>query len=417
MYVTAHLVRSREGDEGINAFLHLHGAEFTWPEDPAPLADTTPGTVVSRRTDIPPGGNRVRSYLDVLAPDGTTRHEIQGALAGLSRDLRERRNPTVFSLGSVTIRFGVDSGLEGLRSQHLDMLSPVALGLLDQSSVPPQRDVSTLTEKKRYEKHKRLMLAHNKAILDHLQQIGAAIVGMKNQEPDSLGSGTCVRLGEHCLIATAAHVVAPYQDDELLLVMHQERTTWTPKIIGRGMDRDLDVAWIEIDPEVAGELDRRFITIDRLQSKTSHLANDLAIVYGFPGQRVQLLRKERGIGVQPVCFASQTLSDEKRPPGSDPQRDVYIEYPEVDLFGPDGGPMVGIPAPGLSGGGIWTAEVNRDGLWRPELCRLIAIEHSWSEWKYVRGTQIQHWLALVVHDFPELEREARRVSGPALQPT
>ena len=145
MYVTAHLVRSREGDEGINAFLHLHGAGFTWPENPAPLADTTPGALVIRRTDIPPGGNRVRSHLDVLAPDGTTRQEIQGALTGLSRDLRERRNPTVFSLGSVTIRFGVDIGLEGLRSQHLDMLAPVALGLVDQSSVPPQRDVSTLT--------------------------------------------------------------------------------------------------------------------------------------------------------------------------------------------------------------------------------------------------------------------------------
>jgi hypothetical protein len=132
MYVTAHLVRSREGDEGINAFLHVHGPGFSWPEDAAPLADTSPGKVVHRRLDLAPGGNQVRAYLDVLSPDETDRDEIEHALTSFARDLGERRNPTVFTQGAVTIRFGVELGLERLRAQQLDMLTPVALRLLDE---------------------------------------------------------------------------------------------------------------------------------------------------------------------------------------------------------------------------------------------------------------------------------------------
>jgi hypothetical protein len=132
MYVTAHLVRSKDGEEGINAFLHLHGPAFAWPKDAAPLADTTPGKVVHRRIDLPPGRNQVRAYLDVLAPDETDRGEIDRALAGLAQDLGERRNPTVFTHGSVAIRFGVELGLERIRAQQLEMLGIVALRLLDE---------------------------------------------------------------------------------------------------------------------------------------------------------------------------------------------------------------------------------------------------------------------------------------------
>jgi hypothetical protein len=132
MYVTAHLVKSRDQREGINAFLHVHGAGFVWPDDPSSLPETTSGRTVLHRTDLPPGGNEVRAYLDILAPDRTPRAEIEQALIALSRDLRERRNPTVFHHDIVTIRFGVERALEGLRAQQLEMLTRPALQLLDE---------------------------------------------------------------------------------------------------------------------------------------------------------------------------------------------------------------------------------------------------------------------------------------------
>jgi hypothetical protein len=132
MYITAHLVKSGDQHEGINAFLHVHEASFAWPDDASSLPETAPGRTVLHRTDLPPGGNAVRAYLDILAPDRTPRAEIEQALAAFSGDLRERRNPTVFRHGSVTIRFGVEPGLEGLRAHQLDMLSGHAVQLLDE---------------------------------------------------------------------------------------------------------------------------------------------------------------------------------------------------------------------------------------------------------------------------------------------
>ena len=132
MYITAHLVKSRDQLEGINAFLHIHGPAFQWPDDASSLPDTTPGRTALHRTDLPPGGNSVRAYLDILAPDGTSPAEIERALSALSHDLRERRNPTVFNHGVVTIRFGVELALEALRAQQLEMLVRPALQLLDE---------------------------------------------------------------------------------------------------------------------------------------------------------------------------------------------------------------------------------------------------------------------------------------------
>jgi hypothetical protein len=131
MYLAVHLVR-RGGDEGINAFLHEHPADLSWPENSAGLPDTNPGTVIDSRIKLTPGGNEVRAYLDILAPNGTSPAKMSAALAALRRDLDERRNPTIFVLGDVTIRYGVELGLEKMREEQLETLARVGLDLLRQ---------------------------------------------------------------------------------------------------------------------------------------------------------------------------------------------------------------------------------------------------------------------------------------------
>ena len=138
MYLTAHLVKSRDQREGMNAFLHVHGVGFAWPDDASSLPETAPGRTVLDCTDLPPGGNQIRAYLDILAPDRTPRAEIEEALTALSQDLHERRNPTVFNHGAVTIRLGVEPALEGLRAQQLEMLTRPALRLFDEHAETSQ---------------------------------------------------------------------------------------------------------------------------------------------------------------------------------------------------------------------------------------------------------------------------------------
>jgi hypothetical protein len=69
-----------------------------------------------------PGGNRVRAYLDVVAPDNTSTTEIETTLSTLLGDLGQRHNPTVFTVGRVTVRFGVEIGLEERRHQTFEEL-------------------------------------------------------------------------------------------------------------------------------------------------------------------------------------------------------------------------------------------------------------------------------------------------------
>ncbi len=131
MYLTAHRLVTPLGDEGVNAFLHLHGDQFAWPDDPAPLATSNPGEIVERNTEVPPGGNRVLAYLDVLAPDGTPAAEIRAALLALAGDLDGRANPTWSEQDRITVKFGVEKAIErkGTRQSSLKELTE-ALGRL-----------------------------------------------------------------------------------------------------------------------------------------------------------------------------------------------------------------------------------------------------------------------------------------------
>lgn len=118
MYATAHRV-SRAGQSGINTFLHLHGQAFSWPQDARNLPETNSGELKGQWIQLKPGGNQVHSYLDVLAPDGTPRSVLTQALQTLLWDLPERLNPTIFTFGPVTLRFGVQLGLEPKRELEL----------------------------------------------------------------------------------------------------------------------------------------------------------------------------------------------------------------------------------------------------------------------------------------------------------
>lgn len=120
MYVSACRVTSPRGQTGINAFLHLHGSVFVWPDDPSRLPETNPGVELwNNGPAVPVGGNRVHSYLDILAADDTPADEIEQALTGLwlhlvaddlgsSAPHGQLPNPLVFRRDRVLLRFGVE---------------------------------------------------------------------------------------------------------------------------------------------------------------------------------------------------------------------------------------------------------------------------------------------------------------------
>ena len=112
MLLTALHVRSDSGAEGINAFCSLHGA-YVWPGVPPPgVPDSNPGERVNDQISVPPGGNRVRGYLDIVAPDETPTSEILASVPAYLATVRERPLPWVATIGRCTFRFGLEFGIE-----------------------------------------------------------------------------------------------------------------------------------------------------------------------------------------------------------------------------------------------------------------------------------------------------------------
>jgi hypothetical protein len=132
MYATAHRVVSfRNGREGINAFLHVHGRDFPWPGDAATLPESNPGRLEDEIISVKPGGNRVCAYLDILAPDETSREHLLSVLDALPGSISSQENPLVMHRANVTIRFGVELGLASNRLEQLEALTAALRPLLN----------------------------------------------------------------------------------------------------------------------------------------------------------------------------------------------------------------------------------------------------------------------------------------------
>ena len=125
MFLTAHRVVSPATHRsGINAFLYRHGeatpVDWTNP-DPTIVSEAYPGVLVSDDVEIVPGGNLVRSYLDVVAHDPTPPSSISRALDRF-RASALGSNPALLR-GEVGIRFGTEMGLaEDARPGEFDDL-------------------------------------------------------------------------------------------------------------------------------------------------------------------------------------------------------------------------------------------------------------------------------------------------------
>ena len=111
MYLTGQHVRSAAGDEGINAFFYEHGA-YAWQGlPPQGIPDQNPGTLASQTIAVPPPGNRVRGYLDVVAPDEAGWPEIRPAFITFVSEAQRSHFPWVGVSGRVFFRVGMDQML------------------------------------------------------------------------------------------------------------------------------------------------------------------------------------------------------------------------------------------------------------------------------------------------------------------
>jgi hypothetical protein len=145
MYIAALRVRSNGGDEGTNAFLHVH-RDLKLPmrspgrPDLEAVTSLQGGYLVAQSTDLRPGGNDVLAHLDVVADDGVS----DAGLAGLLDDVRRRigtvATPIVVYQDGMVARYGTNIGFDSRPDElrgMFDALWSASRALLDRRNAPP----------------------------------------------------------------------------------------------------------------------------------------------------------------------------------------------------------------------------------------------------------------------------------------
>jgi hypothetical protein len=127
MYLAAQRVRAPSGDEGINAFFYLHGRGWLGPPPPDVLPEQDPGELVAKHLEVSPSGNRVRSYLDLVAPDETPSAQLVSLTRELLRTAELHPLPWGIVIGDCLVRFGLDKALLPSWNAELGALLRAAL--------------------------------------------------------------------------------------------------------------------------------------------------------------------------------------------------------------------------------------------------------------------------------------------------
>lgn len=125
---------SSSGAGGVNAFCWLHGDRF-WLD--VPPDDLGPGKLAGSIVEVPIGGNRVRSFLEIVAPDSTPGRQITAAVGGGAELLAdaERALPWKLSHGEVTFEFSIEAGMAATWQLELRILLGYALAVRSKSGL------------------------------------------------------------------------------------------------------------------------------------------------------------------------------------------------------------------------------------------------------------------------------------------
>lgn len=125
---------------GVNALCFSHSGLF-WLDDPPP--EMGPGVLVNSIVEVPRGINRVRSHLEILAPDNTPNRQIVASVQGGVEFLIDigRVQPWELTHSGVRFIFNVEASLAGTWQVELRILLGYALAVR-----PPGPDSDSAAE-------------------------------------------------------------------------------------------------------------------------------------------------------------------------------------------------------------------------------------------------------------------------------
>jgi hypothetical protein len=104
--LTAQRIVSPLGTRGVNVYQYFHGP-YAWSHVPDELLpDANPGELVNQWLEVPPGSNRIVSFLDVVAPDEAALLDVHQRLASLKYHIQANSNRIEAYWDPYWMRFG-----------------------------------------------------------------------------------------------------------------------------------------------------------------------------------------------------------------------------------------------------------------------------------------------------------------------
>lgn len=116
--VAQRVVRPSDRATGFNAYCYLH-PNRQWLDEPPP--DLGRGTLVGRLTEVPPPGNRIRSFLDITTPDTTSDDEIVQVVSSGAALMFDTGRELPWNLRNSETRFRFDLELSLAEQWELEL--------------------------------------------------------------------------------------------------------------------------------------------------------------------------------------------------------------------------------------------------------------------------------------------------------
>lgn len=246
-----------------------------------------------------------------------------------------------------------------------------------------------------------------KATVNYVSQVSMALIIRGVEGGVDIGSATCVQVGDHFLLATAAHNIEDIEDDENIQLhpaglSRRHDIGFASRSCGlRRKAPSSDVAWIELTEETVRANHVHFVTLDDLQIVPGQTREEPFLIQGYPGESV---RADQAGNLDLESTAAFTMAvDAEQLPAPLEQVDFAVEYPPRDQ---DELPIVEAPKPhGVSGGGVWRVpRHDATVVWFPDRLWLVGINREWNKRrKVLYCTKVEEWLRLVAADFPDTQ--------------
>jgi len=214
-----------------------------------------------------------------------------------------------------------------------------------------------------------------------------------------VGSGVCVRIDDRYFVATVKHNLQDDSGDDLQISDVEVRSRGEKygeplRVLRTGLSPDLDLAWLELDPEDSKRPHLAFVATDQ----TGFLREEHEQPCFLLGYPAQMADKPPDAQQRPLLESAAVLTlsiapARRRSPADN--RTFTVEYPPHDGSLDDWAHELH----GISGGGVWLFPRFEDHpVWSPEKARLVGIARSWrrQDRKEV-AIRVECWLQLVAN--------------------